>query len=127
MEGRVEAIGPADVAEDVLGDAAHPARDGERGVAGREVDQHEVENQDRRDEGGGAEEAACEDQGEPHVCAIRGTLGARPPPRRRPGPVRCARSGSGPAQRSSQTPSHGCMGPHTVSGGSMTVRRDTVT
>ena len=62
VEGVVEAVGLADVAKHLLGGAAHPARDGQRRVAGRKVDQDEVENENRRDQRGGTEEAAPEDE-----------------------------------------------------------------
>ena len=73
MEGVVEAVGLADVAKHLLGGAAHPARDGQRRVAGRKVDQDEVESENRRDQRGGTKEAAPEDEGELHASGIRKT------------------------------------------------------
>ena len=71
VEGMVEAVGLADVAKYLLGDAAHPARDGQGRVAGRKLDQDEVENENRRDQRGGTEEAAPEDDCELHASGIR--------------------------------------------------------
>ena len=71
VEGVVEAVGLADVAKYLLGDAAHPARDGQGRVAGRKLDQDEVENENRCDQRGGTEEAAPEDECEPHASGIR--------------------------------------------------------
>ena len=65
-KGLVQPVGAADVLDDLLGGAAHLARDGQRGVARCEADQEEVENDDRRDQRRGVEQAAYENDGEPH-------------------------------------------------------------
>ena len=79
VEGVVEAVGLADVAKHLLGGAAHPACDGERRIARRKVDQDEVESENRRDQRGGTEEAAPEDDGELHASGIRNSVsGGRP-------------------------------------------------
>ena len=127
VQGTVQAVGLADIAKDLLGDAAHPARDGQRRVAGREADEDEVEDENRQDQRGSAEEAASEDRGELHVSFIPRPFRGRLPQERLRGAVGGEGVQSRSAQRSSQTRSMGCIGPHTVSGRSMTYLRDTVT
>ena len=44
------------------------------GIARRKVDQDEVESENRRDQRGGTEEAAPEDDGELHASGIRNSV-----------------------------------------------------
>ena len=66
MERLVQPVGAADVLDDLLRCATHLAGDGERRVAGGEPDQEEVEDDDRRDQHRGVEQATPEDDGELH-------------------------------------------------------------
>ena len=92
------------------------------------MDEDEVENENRRDQGGGTEEAASDYDGVLHACGIRKPVsGTRPEGAGVIAVLPGGQAPSGSAQRSSQTRSNGCMGPHTASGGSMTALCDTVT